>query len=136
MYSRAFLDEVLRRVDIIDVINDLMPLKKSKSLFKALCPFHTEKTPSFIVVRDMQLFHCFGCGANGNAFTFVMDYCRFSFPEAVQYICTQYHIAQPPSRRTSNKKNARVRRRAQRQYLKGWRERVDAGVYNHFTMEE
>ncbi len=81
---RTFIDDLLVRVDIVDLVDSYVPLKKSGSNYVARCPFHTEKTPSFAVTRNKQLYHCFGCGAGGNAITFLMDYSHLNFVEAVE----------------------------------------------------
>ena len=82
--SREFIDELLVRVDIVDLIDSRVPLKKTGSNYVARCPFHTEKSPSFSVNRNKQFFHCFGCGASGNAISFLMDFGHLSFVEAVE----------------------------------------------------
>jgi len=81
---RSFIDDLLVRVDIVDLVDSYVPLKKSGSSYVARCPFHTEKTPSFAVTRNKQLYHCFGCGAGGNAISFLMDYSHLDFVEAVE----------------------------------------------------
>lgn len=81
---RSFIDDLLVRVDIVDLIDSHVPLKKSGSSYVARCPFHTEKTPSFAVTRNKQLYHCFGCGAGGNAISFLMDYSHLDFVEAIE----------------------------------------------------
>lgn len=81
---RQFIDDLLVRVDIVDLIDTHVPLKKTGSNFVARCPFHTEKTPSFNVNRNRQIYHCFGCGASGNAISFLMDYNHLDFVEAVE----------------------------------------------------
>ncbi|RNL65876.1 DNA primase [Zhongshania marina] len=85
-----FIDELLSRVDIVDVINRRVPLKKTGKNYSARCPFHEEKTPSFSVNPDKQFYYCFGCGAGGNAVGFIMDYERQDFPSAVDNLA---HIA-------------------------------------------
>ena len=80
------LDEILQRCDITEIIAGYIPLKKAGRNFKALCPFHHEKTPSFVVSPDKQIFHCFGCGAGGNVFSFIMKNERMDFPEAVKFL--------------------------------------------------
>ena len=79
-----FIDDLLDRVDIVEVIDRRVKLRKSGKNFSACCPFHDEKTPSFSVNPEKQFYYCFGCGAGGNAIGFVMDYERMEFPEAVE----------------------------------------------------
>ncbi|MBF0254995.1 MAG: DNA primase [Gammaproteobacteria bacterium] len=81
---REFIDQLLQRLDIVDVINGRVPLQRAGSIYKACCPFHDEKTPSFTVTPSRQTYHCFGCGAHGSAVGFLMDYERMAFPEAVE----------------------------------------------------
>ncbi|MBK8814657.1 MAG: DNA primase [Methylococcaceae bacterium] len=85
---RYFIDDLLSRVDIVDLIDKHVPLKKAGANFVARCPFHTEKTPSFSVNRNKQFFHCFGCGASGNAIGFLMDFNHLDFIEAVEDLAT------------------------------------------------
>ncbi len=92
------IEEVRRRNDIVDVISDYLPLKGSGGNYKALCPFHSEKTPSFTVTRQKQIFHCFGCGVGGNVFHFIMKYEHMSFPEAVAYLAKRGGVTLPKSR--------------------------------------
>jgi DNA primase len=81
---REFIDELLVRVDIVDLIDSHVPLKKTGANYIARCPFHTEKTPSFSVNRNKQFFHCFGCGVSGNAISFLMNFNHLDFVEAVE----------------------------------------------------
>ena len=81
---RAFIDDLIARVDIVDIIDARVPLKQAGKNFLARCPFHTEKSPSFSVSREKQFYHCFGCGVSGNAISFLMDYERQTFVEAVE----------------------------------------------------
>ena len=81
---RQFIDDLLVRVDIVDLIDTHVPLKKTGNNFVARCPFHNEKTPSFSVNRTRQMYHCFGCGASGNVISFLMDYSHLGFVEAVE----------------------------------------------------
>lgn len=83
---QSFIDELLDRVDIVEVIDHRVKLKKTGKNYAACCPFHDEKTPSFTVSPDKQFYYCFGCGASGNAVGFIMDYERLSFPEAVEQL--------------------------------------------------
>ena len=81
---RDFIDDLLVRVDIVDLIDSHTPLKKTGANYVACCPFHTEKTPSFSVNRNKQFFHCFGCGISGNAISFLMNLNNLEFVEAVE----------------------------------------------------
>jgi len=92
---RSFIDDLLVRVDIVDLVDSYVPLKKSGSSYVARCPFHTEKTPSFAVTRNKQLYHCFGCGAGGNAISFLMDYSHLDFIEAVEDLADFVGVAVP-----------------------------------------
>jgi DNA primase len=90
-----FIDQLLARVDIVDVIGARVPLKKTGREFSACCPFHTEKTPSFTVSPVKQFYHCFGCGQHGTAIGFLMAYDRLSFPEAVEELARQVGLEVP-----------------------------------------
>jgi DNA primase len=81
---REFIDELIARTDLVDLIDARVPLKKAGANYTARCPFHSEKSPSFTVSRDKQFYHCFGCGAHGNAIGFLVEYERQSFTEAVE----------------------------------------------------
>lgn len=81
-----FVQDLLARTDIVELVNSRVPLKKSGRNYSACCPFHQEKTPSFSIAPDKQFYYCFGCGANGNAVGFLMEYERLSFPEAVEQL--------------------------------------------------
>jgi len=82
--TQVFIDDLLDRVDIVDVIDRRVKLKKTGKNYSACCPFHDEKTPSFSVNPDKQFYYCFGCGAGGNAIGFIMDYDNVDFPQAVE----------------------------------------------------
>ena len=87
---QSFIDELLTRTDIVDVIDTRVPLKKAGREFKACCPFHNEKTPSFTVSQVKQFYHCFGCGAHGSAISFLMEFEHMEFVEAVEELA---HLA-------------------------------------------
>lgn len=84
-----FIDDLLARTDIVDVIDSLVPLKKKGANYSACCPFHDEKTPSFTVSQDKQFYHCFGCGVSGSAIGFLMDYSHYSFVEAIEELASR-----------------------------------------------
>ena len=92
---RAFIESLLARVDIVQVINQRVPLKKAGSNHKACCPFHDEKNPSFNVSQSKQFYHCFGCGASGDAIKFLMEYDGLSFVEAIEALAAQYGMTVP-----------------------------------------
>ena len=92
---QQFIDELLNRVDIVDVIDSRVALKKRGKEYIACCPFHGEKTPSFTVSQSKQFYHCFGCGAHGTALGFIMEYERLDFVDAVEALAADYHLDVP-----------------------------------------
>jgi len=95
MYSEDIVEEVRSRNDIVDVISSYVNLKKKGSRYFGLCPFHNEKSASFCVSPDKQLYNCFGCGAGGNVYTFVMEYENYSFPEAIKSLADRAGVKLP-----------------------------------------
>ncbi|MDO1530016.1 DNA primase [Fulvimonas sp. R45] len=91
----SFIDELLARVDIVDVIERRVPLKKAGREWTACCPFHDERTPSFYVSPAKQFYHCFGCGAHGSAIKFLMEYERLEFPDAVEELAQSVGLTVP-----------------------------------------
>ena len=92
---QSFINDLLDRTDIVDVIDARVPLKKAGRSYKACCPFHEEKTPSFNVVPDKQFYHCFGCQVSGTALTFLMEYDRLDFVEAVETLAKMAGVEVP-----------------------------------------
>ncbi|MHB8427551.1 MAG: DNA primase [Acidiferrobacterales bacterium] len=90
-----FVDDLLTRIDIVDVIDSRVPLRRAGKDYKACCPFHEEKTPSFTVSQDKQFYHCFGCGVHGSAIGFLMEYEHMSFPEAVEELAGRAGLSVP-----------------------------------------
>ncbi len=90
-----FIQDLLARTDLVELVNARVPLKKAGRNYSACCPFHQEKTPSFSVAPDKQFYYCFGCGATGNAVGFLMEYDRLSFPEAVQQLANRLGMDVP-----------------------------------------
>jgi DNA primase len=90
-----FIDELLARVDIVDVIQERVPLKKAGRDWSARCPFHDERSPSFTVSPAKQFYHCFGCGAHGSAIGFLMNYDRLEFPDAVEELASRVGLKVP-----------------------------------------
>ncbi|HEX7047883.1 MAG TPA: DNA primase [Gammaproteobacteria bacterium] len=91
----SFITELMNRIDIVDVIDARVPLKKTGREFQACCPFHTEKSPSFTVSPQKQFYHCFGCGAHGTAIGFLMEYDRLEFPDAVRQLAESVGMEVP-----------------------------------------
>lgn len=106
IYGEEIIEEVRSRNDIVDLISTYVPLKKKGSSYFGLCPFHNEKSPSFSVSRDKQMYYCFGCGAGGNVFTFLMEYENFSFPEALKYLAERAGMELPEEELNEEAKQA------------------------------
>ncbi|WP_404471397.1 DNA primase [Vreelandella venusta] len=92
---QRFIDDLLGRVDVVEVVGERVQLKKAGRNYAGLCPFHQEKSPSFTVSADKQFYHCFGCGAHGNALRFLMEYDKLPFPEAVEQLAGRLGIEVP-----------------------------------------
>ena len=98
MIPQEFIQSLLGRVDIVDVVDRYVKLKKAGSNFTACCPFHNEKTPSFTVSPTKQFYHCFGCGAHGNAIGFLMEYSGLAYPEAIRGLAETVGMQVPETR--------------------------------------
>ncbi|UKH16961.1 DNA primase [Actinobacillus pleuropneumoniae] len=92
---RSFIDDLVARTDIVELINSRVKLKKAGRDYQACCPFHHEKSPSFTVSQSKQFYHCFGCGAHGNAISFLMDYDKLEFPEAIEELAAMQGLEVP-----------------------------------------
>ena len=100
MIPEAFIQELLNRVDIVDVVDKSVPLKKAGANYSACCPFHNEKSPSFTVSPSKQFYHCFGCGAHGTAIGFLMEYAGLSFVEVIHELAKNVGLIVPQETRT------------------------------------
>lgn len=128
-YSDDVINEVLSRNDIVDVIGSYASLKKKGANYEACCPFHHEKTPSFKVNREKQMYHCFGCGVGGNVFTFVMEYENLNFPEAVERLAERAGVQLP-------EKSMNAQERSREQYKITLREmNKTAAAYFHYILK-
>ena len=127
-YSDDIVEEVRSRNDIVDVISQYAGLKKAGNSYKCCCPFHSEKTPSFTVSREKQMYHCFGCGAGGNVYTFIMKYENFTFPEAIEFLAKRAGITLPESEMTEEEKRQQSRRQLIYEVNKS------AAAYYHFLL--
>ena len=117
MIPSDFIDELLAKVDIVDIIDEQVPLKKGGANYMACCPFHKEKTPSFSVSPSKQFYHCFSCGAHGSAIGFIMEHQGLSFPEAVQYLADRVGMTVPQVRGRNDNPEVRAERKKKQQTL-------------------
>src|SRR2546426_12184327 len=92
MISPSTIQQILSRIDIIEIISSFVKLKKRGTNYIGLCPFHNEKTPSFTVSPTKEIYKCFGCGKSGNAIGFVMEHEKYTFVEALKWIAARYNI--------------------------------------------
>ena len=90
--AQTIIDQVRDSADIVDVVSQYVDLKQRGANFFGLCPFHGEKTPSFSVAPAKQIYHCFGCSAGGNVFSFIMEYQKVPFPDAIKILADRYNI--------------------------------------------
>ncbi|MFB0981045.1 MAG: DNA primase [Alteromonadaceae bacterium] len=111
MIPRQFIDDLLARADIVELIDSRVPLKKAGKNYQACCPFHTEKSPSFSVSQDKQFYHCFGCGEHGNAISFLMEFDRLEFPDAIEELASHYNMEVP--REKNNQSPAQQKKQQQ-----------------------
>ena len=109
-YSDEIIEEVRAGNDVVDLIGNYVKLTKKGNSYFGLCPFHNEKSPSFSVSRDKQMYYCFGCGAGGNVFTYVMEYENYSFLEAVKYLAERAGIKLPEVEMTEEQKQVQNKR--------------------------
>jgi DNA primase len=111
---QSFIQELLARVDVVEIVGRYVQLKKGGANFMGLCPFHGEKSPSFSVSPSKQFYHCFGCGKNGNAISFLMEHAGMTFVEAVKDLAQQYGM-QVPEDDASPSERARASEQRQKQ---------------------
>src|SRR5262245_53690855 len=97
-FTSELLDEIRSRSDLVELIGQYVSLKRAGVNWKGLCPFHAEKTPSFTVNPKRGIFHCFGCGAGGDVFNFLMRHDRLAFPEAVRSLAERVGVSIPTAR--------------------------------------
>ena len=95
MVSKQLLEEIRSRLSIAGFVGEYVPLKRSGRNFKGLCPFHQEKSPSFMVTEEKQIFHCFGCGFGGDIFTFLMKFNGLTLPEALKELAKKANVKLP-----------------------------------------
>lgn len=107
LIPQPFIDDLLQRTDLVELIDSYVPLKKRGNSYVACCPFHNEKSPSFNVVAKKQFYHCFGCGASGNAISFVMNYFNQGFVDAIETLATRIGLTIPREKQTEKDNTSR-----------------------------
>ena len=108
LIPQSFIDNLLSRTDIVDVVDQRVPLKKQGNNYTACCPFHQEKTPSFSVNQERQFYYCFGCGVGGNAIGFIMDYEKIDFPIAVEALAKDLGLEVPHEESQTQQTKAKI----------------------------
>ncbi|HIP54445.1 MAG TPA: DNA primase [Sulfurimonas autotrophica] len=108
MISQDSIEALKARLDIVDVVGSYIELKKAGGNFKAVCPFHDEKSPSFVVSPQKQIYHCFGCGAGGDSVKFVMEYEKLSYPEALEKLAEAYNVTLTYTHNKQNKPRSQL----------------------------
>jgi len=115
LIPRQFIDDLLARADIVELVESRVPLKKAGKNYQACCPFHTEKSPSFTVNQDKQFYHCFGCGEHGNAISFLMEFDRLDFPDAIDELASHYNMEVPKEENNLSPAQQRQQQKAYQQ---------------------
>ncbi|KAJ8136804.1 hypothetical protein OY671_009983, partial [Metschnikowia pulcherrima] len=113
LIPESFIQELLARVDVVDVVGRYVQLRKGGASLLGSCPFHNEKSPSFTVSPTKQFYHCFGCGAHGSAITFSMEHTGASFPEAVRTLAASAGMTVPEENRSPRQQQETARRKAE-----------------------
>lgn len=127
-FTRECMETLREKIDLVELVSSHVPLKRSGASFKACCPFHEEKTPSFVIQRGASHYHCFGCGAHGDAIAFLMLYLNMGFVEAVQYLSERFHV--PLEYEEEGRKDSGVSRRRLKEVLQ------KAAEFYHFCLLE
>ena len=107
---QTFIDDLLERTDIVELIGHSIKIKKTGRNYQALCPFHNEKSPSFSINPDKQFYYCFGCGAGGNAVSFLMDYDRLDFIQSIEQLAKQHGLEIPKEQSFENSEQLQKKR--------------------------
>jgi len=118
MITKESIENLKNHLDVVDVISQFIELRKSGANFKACCPFHGEETPSFVVSPQKQIYHCFGCGAGGDAISFVMDYEKLSYPEAIEKLASMYNVTLNYDEKNVKKQDLKVLEEVNKFYQK------------------
>lgn len=129
MISKDSIENLKNHLDVVDVISQFIEIKKSGANFKACCPFHGEKTPSFVISPTKQIYHCFGCGVGGDAIKFVMEYEKLAYPEALEKLASMYNISLSYENNTQQKLDTKVLQEINQYYQKLFISNVTAKEY-------
>ncbi|MEY2810690.1 MAG: hypothetical protein RLZ66_2201, partial [Pseudomonadota bacterium] len=128
---QSFIQELLARTDVVDIVGRHVQLKKGGANFMGLCPFHGEKSPSFSVSPTKQFYHCFGCGKNGNAISFLMDHAGMSFIEAVKDLAQTYGLQVPEEDSTPQEREKAAQQRQKQATLNDVLEKAGEAYRKH-----
>ncbi len=128
---QSFIQELLARADVVDIVGRHVQLKKGGANFMGLCPFHGEKSPSFSVSPAKQFYHCFGCGKNGNAISFLMEHAGMTFIEAVKDLAQQYGLQVPEDDVSPQDRARAAQMREQQATLSSVLEKAGAAYIKH-----
>ena len=128
---QPFIQELLARTDVVEIVVRYVQLKKTGANFSGLCPFHSEKSPSFTVSPSKQFYHCFGCGKNGNAIGFLMDHTGAGFVEVVHDLAQQYGLQVPEDERSPQERARAAQETEKRHTLTDVLARAGEGYKKH-----
>ncbi len=118
MITKDSIENLKNHLDVVDVISQFLEIKKSGANFKACCPFHGEKTPSFVISPTKQIYHCFGCGVGGDSIKFVMEYEKLAYPEAIEKLASMYNISLSYENNNQQKLDTKVLQEINKYYQK------------------
>ena len=130
---QSFIQELLARADVVDIVGRYVQLKKGGANYMGLCPFHGEKSPSFSVSPTKQFFHCFGCGKNGNAIGFLMDHAGMNFVEAVKDLAQTYGMPVPEDDASPQDRERAALARERQATLSDVLEKAASAYYKHLN---
>ena len=131
MITQESIDALKAQLDVVDVVGSYIELKKAGANFKAPCPFHDEKTASFVVSPAKQIYHCFGCGAGGDSIKFTMEYEKLNYPEAIEKLADTYNFTLTYTDKKNNKPRSQVMDKLNEYYQNLLTSRQDASSYLH-----
>ena len=110
MIDQNTVQQIIDTADVVDVVSDFVALKRRGSNWVGLCPFHNDRTPSFYVSRSKQIYKCFSCGEAGSSVSFLMKHEQMSYPDALRYLATKYHIEIKEREQTDEERTAQTER--------------------------